>query len=154
IRMIKQAAPTLVVIARTDAKGVEGIEAAAERAQRYIDAGADGIFPEALTSEEEFAYFSRQIQAPLLANMTEFGKTPYFTAKQFEDWGYRMVIYPVSSLRVAALAVEKLFRDIFEKGTQVDCLEQMLTREQLYDLIRYYDYEALDATIARTVLPK
>lgn len=154
IRMIKQAAPSLVVIARTDAKGVEGIEAAVERAEQYVDAGADGIFPEALTTEEEFAYFSRRIKAPLLANMTEFGKTPYFTAKQFEDWGYRMVIYPVSSLRVAARAVENVFREIFEKGTQVGCLEEMQTREQLYDTIRYYDYEALDESIARTVLPE
>jgi methylisocitrate lyase len=154
IRTIKKVAPSLVVIARTDAKGVEGIEAAVERAKRYVDAGADGIFPEALTTEEEFAYVGLQIKAPLLANMTEFGRTPYYSAKQFEEWGYRMVIYPVSSLRVAAGAVEKVFREIFEKGTQAGCLENMQTREQLYERIRYYEYEALDATIARTVLPE
>ncbi|WP_135548382.1 methylisocitrate lyase [Paenibacillus cymbidii] len=154
IRAIKMAAPSLIVIARTDARGVEGIEAAMERAAIYAEAGADGIFPEALVTEEEFVRFGRQIESPLLANMTEFGRTPYFTAKQFEAWGYRMVIYPVSSLRVAARAVEHVFREIFEKGTQLACLEEMQTREQLYDTIRYDDYEALDATIARTVLPE
>jgi methylisocitrate lyase len=154
IQTIKQVAPSLVVIARTDAKGDEGIDAAVKRAQKYIEAGADGIFPEALTTEEEFEYVGRQIKAPLLANMTEFGKTPYFTAGQFEAWGYRMVIYPVSSLRVAAKAIEKLLEEIFEKGTQKDCLEQMLTRKELYEAIRYYDYEALDANIAKTVLPE
>jgi methylisocitrate lyase len=154
IQTIKQVAPSLVVIARTDAKGVEGIEATVERAQKYIEAGADGIFPEALTTKEEFEYVGRQIKAPLLANMTEFGKTPYFTAEQFEAWGYRMVIYPVTSLRVAAQAVEKVFKEIFDKGTQIGCLEEMQTRKQLYELIRYYDYEALDAKIAKTVLPE
>jgi methylisocitrate lyase len=154
IQTIKQVAPSLVVIARTDAKGVEGIEATVERAQKYIEAGADGIFPEALTTQEEFEYVSRQVHAPLLANMTEFGKTPYFTAEQFETWGYRMVIYPVTSLRVAALAVEKVFKEIFDKGTQIGCLEEMQTRKQLYELIRYYDYEALDAKMAKTILPE
>lgn len=154
IQTIKQAAPSLVVIARTDAKGVDGIDETVRRAQKYVEAGADGIFPEALQTEEEFEYVSSQVKAPLLANMTEFGKTPYFTAEQFENWGYSMVIYPVSSLRVAAKAVEKLFQEIFEKGTQKDCLEDMQTRKELYETIRYYDYEELDKTIAKTVLPE
>nr|WP_255639772.1 methylisocitrate lyase [Aquibacillus saliphilus] len=153
IQTIKQVAPTIVVIARTDAKGVEGIEAAIDRAQKYMEAGADGIFPEALQTEEEFQYFSRKVKAPLLANMTEFGKTPYYTAEQFENWGYSMVIYPVSSMRIAAKAYEKVFQEIFEKGTQKDVLDEMQTRNELYEQISYYDYEDLDEKIARTVLP-
>lgn len=154
IKAIKQVAPSLVVIARTDAKGVYGIEETVNRAKKYIEAGADGIFPEALTTEEEFKYVSSEVKAPLLANMTEFGKTPYFTADQFQAWGYSMVIYPVSSLRAAAKAVENLFKEILDKGTQADCLDAMQTRKELYETIRYYDYEALDENIAKTVLPQ
>lgn len=154
IKAIKQVAPSLVVIARTDAKGVYGIEETVSRAKKYIEAGADGIFPEALTTEEEFKYVSSEVKAPLLANMTEFGKTPYFTADQFQAWGYSMVIYPVSSLRAAAKAVENLFKEILDKGTQADCLDAMQTRKELYETIRYYDYEALDENIAKTVLPQ
>lgn len=154
IRVIKEVAPSLVVVARTDAKGVEGIEAAIKRAKQYVAAGADAIFPEALTTEAEFRQVSEAIDAPLLANMTEFGRTPYFTADQFAAWGYRMVIYPVTSLRVAAKAYERVFTDIYEKGTQKDALDDMQTRQELYEAIRYYDYEALDGKIAKTVLPE
>ncbi|MGY4688804.1 methylisocitrate lyase [Salibacterium sp. K-3] len=153
IRMIKEVAPTLAVIARTDAKGVEGINEAAARAKRYAAAGADGIFPEALTSENEFQYVKERVDAPLLANMTEFGRTPYFTAEQFEKWGYRMVIYPVTSLRAAAKAVERVFQEIQDTGTQKGRLDDMQTREELYDIIGYHDYEALDEKIAKTELP-
>jgi len=152
IKAIKEVSPTLVVIARTDAKDVEGIDAAIERANRYVAAGADGIFPEALSSEEEFRLVSKSVDAPLLANMTEFGRTPYYTAQQFQAWGYKMVIYPVTSLRVAAKAIESVFREIQETGTQAASLDRMLTRQELYELIRYYDYEKLDEKIARTVL--
>ena len=99
----------LRIIARTDAVGVEGIEAAIARARLYREAGADAIFPEALTTEEMFRTFAREIDAPLLANMTEFGRTPYFTAKQFEDFGFAMAIWPVSSLRIAAKAIGDLY---------------------------------------------
>ncbi len=153
IRAIKEAAPTLIVIARTDAKASEGIDFAAERANLYVQSGADGIFPEALVSEEEFRQFREKVDAPLLANMTEFGRTPYFTASQFESWGYQMVIFPVTSLRVAAKAYQKVFEELFEKGTQKDLLEKMLTRQELYETIRYFDYEKMDATIAETTLP-
>ncbi|MBM7644164.1 methylisocitrate lyase [Scopulibacillus daqui] len=154
IKAIKEVAPSLVVIARTDAKGVEGMDAAIERAKCYIEAGADGIFPEALNSEEEFRQFSRNIHAPLLANMTEFGRTPYYTAEQFESWGFQMVIYPVTSMRVAAKAYERVFTEIMEKGTQKDCLDDMQTRKELYEAIKHYDYEDLDGKIAKTVLPE
>lgn len=153
IRAIKETAPTLFVLARTDAKAVEGMDAAIERAQRYVDAGADGIFPEALESEEDFRRFNREIGAPLLANMTEFGKTPYYTAQQFEQWGFRMVIYPVTSIRVAAKAYERIYTEIGENGTQQGALGSMQTRKELYETIRYYDYEALDRNIANTLLP-
>lgn len=154
IETIKEVAPTLLVVARTDAKAVEGFDAAIERANRYVEAGADAIFTEALTKEEEFRRAGSSIEAPLLANMTEFGRTPYFKANQFEDFGFDMVIYPVTALRVAAKAYEKVFTDIAEKGTQEGMLEDMQTREELYNTIQYYDFEGLDEKIAKTVLPE
>jgi methylisocitrate lyase len=154
IHTIKEICPSLVIIARTDAKGVEGIDAAIERAKHYADAGADAIFPEALESEDDFQRFRAAVKVPLLANMTEFGKTPYYTAEQFEGWGFNMVIYPVTSLRVAAKAYERVFAEISQTGTQVESLTEMQTRKELYDTIRYYDYEALDGKIAKTVLPE
>lgn len=153
IRAIIQAAPTLLVVARTDAKSVEGIDAAIERAQFYMQAGADAIFPEALESEADFHQFRKSIDAPLLANMTEFGRTPYFTAEQFENWGYQMMIFPVTTLRVAAKASRDVLEQIFQNGTQVNALEQMMTRQELYQTIGYYEYEKMDETIAGTVLP-
>lgn len=153
IRIAKEVAPTLLIVARTDAKAVEGMEAAIHRARQYVAAGADAIFPEALTSEDEFRAFGEAIDAPLLANMTEFGRTPYYTAEQFAAWGFSMVIYPVTSLRVAAKAVERVFSEILREGTQAGSLDEMQTRQQLYETIRYYDYEELDSNIARTVLP-
>jgi len=153
IRMIKETCPSLFVLARTDAKSVEGLEAAIERARQYVAAGADGIFPEALENEEEFRRFRDALDCPLLANMTEFGKTPYYTAEQFGAWGYNMVIYPVTSLRVAAKAYERVFTEIIRTGTQAGSLGDMQTRKELYETIRYYDYENLDAKIAKTVLP-
>jgi methylisocitrate lyase len=154
IRTIKEVSPSLFVVARTDAKSVEGIDAAMDRAKQYLAAGADAIFPEALENEEEYRRFSSSVNCPLLANMTEFGKTPYYTADQFESWGYNMVIYPVTSLRVAAKAYERVFAEISQTGTQINSLHDMQTRQELYDSIRYYDYEALDGKIAKTVLPK
>ncbi|XCS09743.1 methylisocitrate lyase [Aeribacillus pallidus] len=154
IKAIKQAAPTLVVVARTDAYAVEGIESAIERGKRYVEAGADAIFPEALSTKEDFLKVSRAISAPLLANMTEFGKTPYYTAEEFSELGYSMVIYPVSSLRAAAKAYERLFQTIKSSGTQKSELENMQTRKELYEVIHYDDFEALDQTIAKTILPE
>ncbi|MHA6480345.1 methylisocitrate lyase [Paenibacillus sp. strain BS8-2] len=154
IRALKETCPTLYVVARTDARSVEGLEAAIDRAQAYVQAGADAIFPEALEGETEFRQFSSSFDVPLLANMTEFGRTPYYTAEQFASWGFRMVIYPVSSLRVAAKAYERLFAEIARSGTQAASVAEMQTRSELYDTIRYGDYEALDGKIAKTVLPE
>lgn len=152
IKVIKEVAPTLIVIARTDARAVEGLEGAIERSQAYVNAGADGIFPEALETEDEFRTFSEKIHVPLLANMTEFGKTPYVTAEEFEKMGYAMVIYPVTSLRVAAKAYERVFSLIKQAGTQEEAVSDMQTRKELYDTISYDDFEALDQSIAKTIL--
>ncbi|MCY8514020.1 methylisocitrate lyase [Bacillus atrophaeus] len=152
IKAIKQVAPSLVVVARTDARAQEGLDAAIKRSAAYIEAGADAIFPEALQSESEFRQFAKRITAPLLANMTEFGKTPYYHAEEFEDMGFQMVIYPVTSLRTAAKAFERMFRLIKEQGSQKEGLLEMQTRKELYDTIFYHDYEDLDKSIAKTIL--
>ena len=154
IRAIKKAAPSLVIVARTDARAVESLESAIERAKAYVEAGADAIFPEALQSEEEFRLFSQSISVPMLANMTEFGKTPYYTAAEFADMGYQMVIYPVTSLRVAAKAYERIFQLIKEQGTQKEGLDDMQTRSELYSTISYYEFEGMDQEIAKTLLTK
>jgi methylisocitrate lyase len=143
----------LRIIARTDAAGVEGFDAALKRAQLYLKAGADAIFPEALTSAGMFRDFASGISAPLLANMTEFGRTPYFTAQQFEQFGYKMVIWPASSLRVAAKAMEHLYAALAHDGSAVSMLDRMQTRAELYQAIGYEEYEALDDTIARSIVP-
>ncbi|WP_226037519.1 methylisocitrate lyase [Aquibacillus saliphilus] len=153
IKTIKEVAPSLVVVARTDARAVEGMDTTVDRINRYIEAGADAIFPEAITDPDEFMQISNLVSVPLLANMTEFGKTPYFTAEEFESFGYDMVIYPVTSLRVAAKAYQRVFQEIYDKGTQKEMLESMQTREELYQTINYYDYEDLDQMMAKTVLP-
>lgn len=154
IKAIKEVAPSLKVIARTDAKAVEGLQEAIERAKAYAEAGADGIFPEALQSEEEFQLFAQSIQVPLLANMTEFGKTPYITANAFEKMGVSMVIYPVTSLRVAAKAYERVFDMVMKEGSQKDAVPDMQTRSELYETISYNEFEALDQDIAKTILSK
>ncbi|WP_338473006.1 methylisocitrate lyase [Niallia sp. XMNu-256] len=154
IKAIKKVAPTLVIVARTDARAVESLESAIGRAKAYVEAGADAIFPEALQSEEEFRLLAQSISVPLLANMTEFGKTPYYSAAQFADMGYQMVIYPVTSLRVAAKAYERIFGIIKEQGSQKDGLDDMQTRSELYETISYYEFEELDQEISKTLLSK
>ncbi|HEY7244088.1 MAG TPA: methylisocitrate lyase [Xanthobacteraceae bacterium] len=141
----------LYIIARTDAVASEGMDGAVARALRYLDAGADAIFPEALTDAEMFREFARRIPAPLLANMAEFGRTPFFTASEFAEMGYKMVIWPVSALRVAAKAQEELYAAIRRDGGTQKMIPRMLTRDELYATIGYHDYEALDASIVKTV---
>ncbi|HEX3843330.1 MAG TPA: methylisocitrate lyase [Steroidobacteraceae bacterium] len=143
----------LYIIARTDAAASEGLEGAVARAKRYLEAGADAIFPEALTSAEMLCEFARRVNAPLLANMTEFGRTPYFTGAEFEAMGYRMVIWPVSALRIAAKAQEQLYATIRREDGPRSLIGQMQTRQELYETISYADYEALDASIVKTVIP-
>ena len=143
----------LRIIARTDAAASEGLDGAVARAKLYLQAGADAIFPEALHDREMFAEFARRVDAPLLANMTEFGRTPFFTADEFQQMGYKMVIWPVSTLRVAAKAQGELLGAIARDGGAHNMIERMQTREELYRTIRYHEYEALDASIVTTVTP-
>jgi len=125
------------------------------RAKLYLQAGADAIFPEALTTAEMFKEFARQMPGvKLLANMTEFGRTPFFTASEFEAMGYKMVIWPVSSLRVANKAQADLYAAIKRDGGTMNMVEQMQTRAELYATIGYHDYEALDESIITTVIPE
>ncbi len=145
----------LVIVARTDAASSEGLDGAVARAKLYMEAGADAIFPEALNTEEMFRAFARRMPGvPLLANMTEFGKTPFFTASEFQDMGYRMVIWPVSSLRVANKAQQELYAAIARDGGTHKAVDRMQTRAELYDMIGLHDYEALDASIVQTIVPE
>lgn len=134
----------LILVARTDARGVTGIADAIDRARRYVDAGADWIFPEALESIDEFAAFSDAIDAPLVANMTEFGKSPLLSIDELADMGYSAVLYPVSLLRIAARAMEVALAIIGSEGTQQEIVQDMLTREELYDLLDYADFQQRD----------
>ncbi|MFT3938112.1 methylisocitrate lyase [Rhodopseudomonas sp.] len=144
----------LYLIARTDAAASEGIDGAVARAKLYIEAGADAIFPEALTTAEMFrAFAARMPGVPLLANMTEFGRTPFFTADEFQQMGYRMVIWPVSSLRVANKAQQKLYATLQRDGSTQAMLGEMQTRAELYDTLRLDRFEALDASIVRSIAP-
>ena len=126
-----------LLIARTDARAVESFDGALKRARAYIEAGADAIFPEALQTKEEFRDFAREIKAPLLANMTEFGKTPLLSFQELTEIGFRMVIFPQSALRVALNITDEFFRALKSNGTQRDWLEKMQTREELYHLLDY-----------------
>ena len=126
-----------MIIARTDARGVEDFKDAVKRAHKYLDAGADAIFPEALQSTEEFCDFAKQVKAPLLANMTEFGKSPLLSFRQLADYGYKMVIFPQSAFRVSMKATEKFFEMLKKTGTQSDWIDKMQTREELYALLDY-----------------
>jgi methylisocitrate lyase len=145
----------LYLIARTDAAASEGMDGAVARARLYMEAGADAIFPEALHSAEMFRAFAERMPGvPLLANMTEFGRTPFFTAAEFEAMGYRMVIWPVSSLRVANKAQAALYAAIRRDGGAQQMIERMQTRAELYATIGYHDYEALDASIVKTIVPQ
>ena len=143
----------LRIVARTDAVELEGLDRAIARARLYREAGAHAIFPEALRSADELRAFADAVPGPLLANMTEFGRTPLLSAAELETLGYKMVIWPVSGLRVGARAMEAFYADLARVGTQTAWLDRMQTRRELYDLIGYHDYEALDETIARSVLP-
>ena len=144
----------LYIVARTDAAASEGIDGAVARAELYMRSGADAIFPEALHDAEAFREFARRMPGvPLLANMTEFGRTPFFTAAEFEAMGYRMVIWPVSSLRVANKAQEGLYGAIRRDGGTHKVVDAMQTRAELYATIDYAGYEALDAGIVGTVVP-
>ena len=136
-----------MLFARTDARATEGMDKAIDRAKAYVDAGADAIFPEAMQNENEFEIFRRAIDVPMMANMTEFGKSPLLSASTLAEIGYNLVIYPVTTLRLAMGAVRKGLAEIAETGTQSGLVQEMQTRAQLYDLIRYEDYNKFDQDI-------
>ena len=136
--------PEFVIVARTDARGVEGFDAAVERARCYLAAGADIIFPEALQSRDEFAEFRRVVEAPLLANMTEFGRSPLLSVEQLDGLGYRIALFPVTALRAAMKAAERVFQELRRSGSQQAVLDSMQTRAELYDLLGYEGYETRD----------
>jgi methylisocitrate lyase len=144
----------LYIIARTDAADSEGMDGAVARAKLYLEAGADAIFPEALINADMFREFARRVKAPLLANMTEFGRTPVFTASEFESMGYRMVIWPASAMRVAAKAQEELYVAIKRDGGTHNMLPRMQTRKEFFALVGYPEYEKLDATLVASIPPE
>lgn len=139
----------LVVVARTDARATSGFDEAVKRGLAYREAGADVIFPEALESAEEFRDYAAAVHAPLLANMTEFGRSPDLSVRELGELGYRLVIFPVSAARVAAFHVGAFYRDLLREGTARSWLERMQTRAELYELIDYDAYAGLDAAAAR-----
>ncbi len=139
--------PNFLLMARTDAKASEGMEAAIDRAKAYVDAGADAIFPEAMNSGADFERFRKEFDVPLLANLTEFGKTPLLTTTQLEDLGYNMVIYPVTTMRLAMAAVEEGLDTLKQAGTQANSVGKMMTRQRLYDVIQYEDYNQFDKNL-------
>ncbi|MEM3306370.1 MAG: methylisocitrate lyase, partial [Saccharolobus sp.] len=148
IKAALKARKNAMIIARVDSRGVYNLEDAIERAKIYVEAGADVIFPEALISKEEFAKFAKEVKAPLLANMTEFGKTPYIKAQEFKEMGYKYVIFPVTLFRVAAKAMKDALEVLLREGTQVNLLEKMITRQEQYEIIDYFFYERLDKELS------
>ena len=138
--------PDFVIIARTDARGVEGFDDTVRRARLYVEAGADVIFPEALETAEEFRYFATVVPVPLLANMTEFGKSPLLSAEELGNLGYKMILFPLTAFRSAMKAAEETLMALKELGHQRDRIAGMLTRAELYERLEYTDYEARDRT--------
>jgi methylisocitrate lyase len=136
--------PAFVIIARTDARGVNGFDDAVKRAKLYLEAGADSIFPEALETADEFARFAKEVPAVLLANMTEFGKSPSMDVETLGKLGYRLILFPLTAFRVAMKAAEETLKELFQTGHQKAMLPQMQTRAELYDLLGYTGYEARD----------
>ncbi|MFD0400528.1 methylisocitrate lyase [Kitasatospora sp. NPDC127121] len=145
--------PDFLLMARTDARSVEGLRAAIDRAKAYVDAGADAIFPEALADEAEFEAFRKAVDVPLLANMTEFGKSPLLDARTLQDLGYEIALYPVTLLRLAMGAVEDGLRTLAAEGTQESLLPRMQTRSRLYELLGYEQYAAFDTSVFDFTLP-
>ncbi|AZS83241.1 methylisocitrate lyase [Streptomyces griseoviridis] len=145
--------PDLLLMARTDARSIEGLDAAIDRAKAYVDAGADAIFPEALAGAAEYEAFREAVDVPLLANMTEFGKSPLLDARTLESLGYNIALYPVTLLRIAMGAVEDGLRTLAAEGTQESLLPRMQTRSRLYELLGYQEYTAFDSAVFDFTLP-
>lgn len=135
---------SFLIVARTDARGVEGLDSAIERAKHYVDQGADAVFPEGLADEAEFEAFRKALDVPLLANMTEFGKTPIISVDRFRELGYNMVIFPMTAFRMMLKALDVTYRELLTTGTQAGILDQMKTRQELYETLGYDEFTALD----------
>ena len=148
IRAASAARKDSLIIARTDARAVTGMDDALERAKTYVKEGADIVFPEALTDREEFRYFVENTDFPLLANMTEFGKTPFIKASEFQEMGYRFVIFPVTLFRIAAKAMDDALEALKVQGTQEGIINNMMTRKEQYEVINYDFYQDFDKNIA------
>jgi methylisocitrate lyase len=146
--------PDFLLIARTDSRASAGIDGAIDRCKRYIDAGADALFPEALANHGEFERFRAAFDVPLIANMTEFGKSELLSASALRDLGYNIVLYPVTTLRLAMFAVEAGLRRVAEEGTQEDLIGVMQTRKDLYELLDYGSYSEFDHTIFNFAPPE
>ncbi|MCZ7581717.1 MAG: methylisocitrate lyase [Fimbriimonadaceae bacterium] len=136
---------SFLIVARTDARGVEGLSQAIDRARAYVDAGADMVFPEGLESESEFEAFRSAFDVPLLANMTEYGKTPLLPLSRFQSLGYNLVIFPMSAFRVMLRSMCEAYEELIRSGSQAALLERMKTRNELYELIEYAEYTKQDA---------
>jgi len=136
---------SFLIVARTDARGVEGLSQAIDRARAYVDAGADMVFPEGLESESEFEAFRSALDVPLLANMTEYGKTPLLPLSRFQSLGYNLVIFPMSAFRVMLRSMCEAYEELIRSGSQAALLERMKTRNELYELIEYAEYTKQDA---------
>ncbi len=153
IQAASETSNNIKIIARTDAVQIEGIDLAIERAKEYVKSGADIIFPEALSSKEDFKKFSNAIKVPILSNMTEFGITPQISVKDLKSAGVKMAIWPVSSLRVALKSIEKFYNILKKEKNSQRSLNEMFTRSELYELLNYNAYEELDKNIIKTILP-
>jgi methylisocitrate lyase len=136
--------PDFVIIARTDARSVNGLEDAISRANDYVDAGADAIFSEALETKDEFKKFSKEVRAPLMANMTEFGKSPLLSVDELRSIGYRMVIFPLTVFRSVLKNMDSIYRNLYSAGTQRNFMDSLMSRKEYYDIIGYSDYEDED----------
>lgn len=152
IAAAKKASENMMICARTDAVMIS-VDEAISRSRRYIDAGADIVFVEALTSEDQIRRVRSELDIPLLGNMTEFGRTPQIPLSNWAEYGIELVIYPVSALRIAARSMEQFYAGLLRDGHVENFLPEMMTRAELYDNINYFEFEELDANIARTILP-
>lgn len=139
-----------MIIARTDARAVTGIEDAISRSQEYHEAGADMIFTEALQAKDEFQRFAREVKAPLMANMTEFGKSPLLSVNELREIGYKLVIFPLTAFRATLLTVRDIYRNLAEEGTQRDFIDRLMSRKEYYEVIGYEEYEKDDQDIFRS----
>jgi methylisocitrate lyase len=154
IAAAKKSSSDLVIIARTDAAGVEGLEGAIERSKIYKDAGADVVFPDGLPTEDDFRRYADELPGWKMANMTEFGRSPHFTAEEFQDMGYDIVIWPATSARVEGYACRDLYTHIKDTGGTAGFEDRMMTRVELYKAIGYHDFESLDESVAASVVPE